>query len=111
MWVKNADPFADPHAYVSSYQHPDGEWGVIHGFATATPTPLASVNSSMLPRSSSIHGTGRDLQRAAVLVVRRSDVAHRRPGRRRGGLSQIGSSAGNRTRCGHVHPEVPLIDK
>jgi peptide/nickel transport system substrate-binding protein len=33
MWVKNADPFADPHSYMSSYQHPDGEWGVIHGFA------------------------------------------------------------------------------
>ena len=33
MWVKNADPFADPHAYLSSYQHPDGEWGQIHGFA------------------------------------------------------------------------------
>ena len=33
MWVKNADPFADPHGYVSSYQHPDGEWGSIHGFA------------------------------------------------------------------------------
>lgn len=33
MWVKNADPFADPHAYMSSYQHPEGEWGVIHGFA------------------------------------------------------------------------------
>ncbi len=33
MWVKNADPFADPHGYVSSYQHPDGEWGIVHGFA------------------------------------------------------------------------------
>lgn len=32
MWVKNADPFADPHAYLSSYAHPDGEWGEIHGF-------------------------------------------------------------------------------
>ncbi len=32
MWVKNADPFADPHAYVDSYTHPDGEWGEIHGF-------------------------------------------------------------------------------
>ncbi len=33
MWVKNADPFADPHGYVSSYSHPTGEWGEIHGFA------------------------------------------------------------------------------
>jgi peptide/nickel transport system substrate-binding protein len=32
MWVKNADPFADPHSYMSSYQHPDGEWGEVHGF-------------------------------------------------------------------------------
>ncbi len=35
MWVKNADPFADPHAYVDAYTHPDGEWGVIHGFRDA----------------------------------------------------------------------------
>ncbi len=39
MWVKNADPFADPHAYVSSYQHPDGEWGAIHGFANGYQDP------------------------------------------------------------------------
>jgi peptide/nickel transport system substrate-binding protein len=39
MWVKNADPFADPHAYVSSYQHPDGEWGTIHGFANGYQDP------------------------------------------------------------------------
>lgn len=32
MWVKNADPFADPHAYMQAYAHPDGEWGQIHGF-------------------------------------------------------------------------------
>jgi peptide/nickel transport system substrate-binding protein len=32
MWVKNADPFADPHAYMQAYTHPDGEWGQIHGF-------------------------------------------------------------------------------
>lgn len=32
MWVKNADPFADPHAYMQAYVHPDGEWGQIHGF-------------------------------------------------------------------------------
>ena len=33
MWVKNADPFADPHPYMQSYQHPDGEWGEVHAFA------------------------------------------------------------------------------
>lgn len=33
MWVKNADPAADPHTYLSAYQHPDGEWGEVHGFA------------------------------------------------------------------------------
>ncbi|NNC93299.1 MAG: ABC transporter substrate-binding protein [Acidimicrobiia bacterium] len=32
MWVKNADPFADPNAYVDSYALPDGEWGEIHDF-------------------------------------------------------------------------------
>ncbi len=39
MWVKNADPFADPHAYVDSYTHPDGEWGQIHGFRDAYANP------------------------------------------------------------------------
>jgi peptide/nickel transport system substrate-binding protein len=32
MWVKNADPFADPDAYMQAYENPDGEWGEIHGF-------------------------------------------------------------------------------
>jgi peptide/nickel transport system substrate-binding protein len=32
MWVKNADPFADPDAYLQAYAHPDGEWGEVHGF-------------------------------------------------------------------------------
>lgn len=39
MWVKNADPFADPHSYMSSYQHPDGEWGQIHGFRNGYQDP------------------------------------------------------------------------
>jgi peptide/nickel transport system substrate-binding protein len=33
MWVKNADPFADPHPFFDNYQHPEGQWGQIHGFA------------------------------------------------------------------------------
>ncbi len=33
MWAKNADPAADPNFYMQAYQHPDGEWGVVHGFA------------------------------------------------------------------------------
>ena len=39
MWVKNADPFADPHPYLQSYQHPDGEWGEVHGFANGYVDP------------------------------------------------------------------------
>ncbi|MFQ5967503.1 MAG: ABC transporter substrate-binding protein [Acidimicrobiia bacterium] len=39
MWVKNADPFADPHPYLQSYQHPDGEWGEVHGFANGYQDP------------------------------------------------------------------------
>ncbi len=39
MWVKNADPFADPHAYVDSYTHPDGEWGEIHDFRAGYVNP------------------------------------------------------------------------
>lgn len=33
MWAKNADPAADPNFYMQAYQHPDGEWGEVHGFA------------------------------------------------------------------------------
>ena len=33
MWAKNADPAADPNFYLNAYAHPDGEWGVTHGFA------------------------------------------------------------------------------
>jgi peptide/nickel transport system substrate-binding protein len=33
MWVKNADPAADPHSYLFPYQHPEGDWGEVHGFA------------------------------------------------------------------------------
>ena len=33
MWVKNSDPAADPHSYMFPYQHPEGEWGEVHGFA------------------------------------------------------------------------------
>jgi peptide/nickel transport system substrate-binding protein len=32
MWVKNADPYGDPHAFMSDYIHPDGAWGEVHGF-------------------------------------------------------------------------------
>jgi peptide/nickel transport system substrate-binding protein len=31
--VKNADPAADPNAYMQAYVHPDGSWGQVHGFA------------------------------------------------------------------------------
>ena len=33
LWVKNADPFGDPHAFMRDYIHPDGPWGQVHGFA------------------------------------------------------------------------------
>lgn len=32
MWAKNADPAADPDAYMQEYVHPDGSWGQVHGF-------------------------------------------------------------------------------
>ncbi len=45
MWVKNADPFADPDAYMQAYENPDGEWGQIHGFAKGyeNPEQIASL--------------------------------------------------------------------
>ncbi len=39
MWVKNADPFADPSAYLDSYALPDGEWGEIHDFRSGYQDP------------------------------------------------------------------------
>ncbi|HZJ51307.1 MAG TPA: ABC transporter substrate-binding protein [Actinomycetota bacterium] len=39
MWIKNADPFIDPHYYLSTYQHPDGEWGERLGFANGYENP------------------------------------------------------------------------
>jgi peptide/nickel transport system substrate-binding protein len=39
MWVKNADPFADPAAYMDAYIAPDGEWGEVHGFAQGYTDP------------------------------------------------------------------------
>ena len=39
MWVKNADPYADPHAFMRDYIHPDGAWGQVHGFANGYEDP------------------------------------------------------------------------
>lgn len=41
MWAKNADPAADPNAYLQAYVHPDGEWGEVHGFANGYADPDA----------------------------------------------------------------------
>ena len=84
MWVKNADPFADPHAYMQAYQHPDGEWGQVHGFANGVPESRPESHRSSTRRRSRL-----DVERRAELVlgaadpaVRGSDVAHRRAGGR-----------------------------
>ena len=39
MWAKNADPAADPHAYLYAYAHPEGDWGKVHGFANGYKDP------------------------------------------------------------------------
>ncbi len=39
MWIKNADPFIDPHYYLDTYQHPEGEWGERLGFANGYENP------------------------------------------------------------------------
>jgi peptide/nickel transport system substrate-binding protein len=45
MWIKNADPFTDPHQYMSTYFHPDGEWGSRLGYrnGVANADELAAV--------------------------------------------------------------------
>ena len=39
MWAKNADPAADPDAYMREYVHPDGSWGQVHGFRNGYADP------------------------------------------------------------------------
>ena len=39
MWIKNADPFVDPHFYMDTYMHPDGEWGSRLGFRNGYEDP------------------------------------------------------------------------
>lgn len=39
MWAKNADPAADPDAYMQEYIHPDGSWGQVHGFRNGYADP------------------------------------------------------------------------
>jgi peptide/nickel transport system substrate-binding protein len=39
MWSKNADPAADPHTYLFTYVHPEGDWGRVHGFANGYKDP------------------------------------------------------------------------
>lgn len=41
LWVKNADPGADPHQFFDPLQHPDGDWGEKHGFRDAYSDPDA----------------------------------------------------------------------
>ncbi|MGH2700599.1 MAG: ABC transporter substrate-binding protein [Actinomycetota bacterium] len=39
MWIKNADPFVDPALFMSTYFHPDGEWGERHDFRSGYENP------------------------------------------------------------------------
>ncbi len=50
MWVKNADPYADPHAFMRDYIHPDGPWGEVHGFANGYTDP--DLISSLIDEAS-----------------------------------------------------------
>jgi len=45
MWVKNAEPFSDPHQFMDFYYHPDGEWGETLGFRNGyeDPDTIASM--------------------------------------------------------------------
>ncbi|HSL10016.1 MAG TPA: ABC transporter substrate-binding protein [Actinomycetota bacterium] len=39
MWIKNADPFLDPHYFMETYFHPDGEWGSRQGYRDGYENP------------------------------------------------------------------------
>ena len=41
MWIKNADPFADPHFLFNRYWHPDGVWGTTLGYRNGYENPDA----------------------------------------------------------------------
>jgi peptide/nickel transport system substrate-binding protein len=41
MWIKNADPFFDPHFYMWTYFHPDGPWGERLGYRNGYENPDA----------------------------------------------------------------------
>ncbi len=41
MWIKNADPFTDPHQFMQTYFHPDGEWGERLGYRNGMEDPDA----------------------------------------------------------------------
>jgi peptide/nickel transport system substrate-binding protein len=45
LWAKNADPAADPDAYLQAYVHPDGSWGKVHGMRNGykDPDKIASL--------------------------------------------------------------------
>ena len=39
MWVKNGDPFNDPHFLMQTYHHPDGQWGETLGYRNGYENP------------------------------------------------------------------------
>lgn len=39
MWIKNGDPFRDPHQLMFTYFHPDGPWGQTLGFRDGYENP------------------------------------------------------------------------
>lgn len=39
MWIKNADPFNDPHFLMQTYFHPDGPWGETLGYRNGYENP------------------------------------------------------------------------
>ncbi len=39
MWIKNADPFVDPHPYMDVYWNPDGDWGERLGYRNGYENP------------------------------------------------------------------------
>lgn len=52
MWVKNADPFADPAAFMRDYIDPDGPWGEVHAFRNGYEDP--DLISSLIEEASVI---------------------------------------------------------
>jgi peptide/nickel transport system substrate-binding protein len=72
-WIKNADPFRDPHFLMETYYHPDGEWGERLGFRNGYENP--DEIASLIDRA----GASTDLDEREQLYGQVTQLVHDDP--------------------------------